>query len=158
MVIAYKRAQDEDVPKLIDIQKACFKAEYDLYGECPAYTVTRLELIEKLKTPGIFYYKILCDGELIGAVEVHEVHEASGKRLELVMICILEEFRDKGIGQKTVMYIEALHPGVCWMLVTPEKNERNQYFYEKIGYEKESKKYRSDCLTLIQYRKRILNA
>lgn len=150
MNIVFARAQDEDVPELVDLQRACFQKEYDLYGECPAYTVTRLELIHKLRTPNVFVYKIICDDKIIGAAEVHAPTDA---RLQLTMICVLAAYQDRGVGQKAVGYIESVHNGVCWTLLTPEKNEKNEHFFKKFGYRKDSKKYRSDCLTLVQYRK-----
>lgn len=49
-------------------------------------------------------------------------------------IFVLEEFRNKGIAQKTFYEIEKIHGNANWALDTILQEEGNCYLYEKLGY------------------------
>ncbi|MDV3428817.1 MAG: GNAT family N-acetyltransferase, partial [Bacillota bacterium] len=90
------------------------------------------------------YYKILDFGKIIGGFIVKP--EGKGQ-YELYRLFIDPEYQGKGIGSRTLTYIEKeLIDAVKIVLETPSFNIKNHVFYEKMGYIKTGEvKYAEDC-------------
>jgi len=95
---------------------------------------------------------IECDAEIIGSIIVLPA-KTLGQYFEqlfqdeypgydfsrhdtniLMCVYVLPEYKNKGIGEAAMAYIEQLHPAEKWLLSTPNVSVKNKHFYEKCGY------------------------
>lgn len=152
MDIKFEKAKKEDARSLIEVQNICFKEDFDKYGECPAYEEKLEVMINAIES--IQVYKIVSNNAIIGDIIVRKIEE---RKYYLRVLCVHKDYQNLGIGRKAIEFIELENPdAIEWTLITPEKSIRNRYLYEKVGYRNIGEVVHSDCLTLIQYKKEIV--
>ncbi len=80
------------------------------------------------------YFKILADEKIVGTIVVEDHGE--GEYL-LNTLCVDPKYQKRGIGKQAMAFIEThFADAKKWSLNVTERNERNQKFYEALGYEK----------------------
>ena len=78
--------------------------------------------------------------------------------MKIEYLFIIPKYQGKKIGATVMALIEKENKGITkWFLLTPYKDYRNHYFYEKLGYEKvgEIQPIEKSEFTLFQYEKII---
>lgn len=130
------RATINDCEKIHNMQKLAFAdllKKYKDYDTSPA-----TESLERIKTKitdvGSFFYFIIFEEKIAGAVRVVDNGDESKKRVSPIFI--MKEFRNKGLAQKTFEEIERIHGKENWTLTTILQEKGNCYLYEKLGYKR----------------------
>jgi hypothetical protein len=96
-------------------------------------------------------YNIIADEHVVGNVSFHSKGD---EHFWIGCIAVIPEYQDKGIGSKTIKYLETEYPDAkIWELETPVQNYRNCRFYEKCGFVKADEKVHSEKITLRIYKK-----
>ncbi|MDR0924954.1 MAG: GNAT family N-acetyltransferase [Hungatella sp.] len=131
MRLRFAEANKKDAGLLISIYNAAFHADYEKYGECPAYGKTREEMEASIeKFPKLI---IFCEDNPIGAISVHNKEEGL---YYLGCLCVIPAYQGKGIGTQAFQYMLDLYND--WekiTLVTPADKEENIKFYtERCGF------------------------
>ena len=61
-------------------------------------------------------------------------YDMTGNVNVIFCIYVLPEFKNQGIGEMAMKYMEKIHPADKWILDTPKVSPKNKHFYEKCGY------------------------
>lgn len=139
----------EDIKEINNIQKIAYKASFDKYKFCPIYEATDDQVVSFLK--GAMGYKILLDKVIIGSIFICKIND---NHYEMNTISINPQFQNTGIGSNAITQVENIHSNVLvWTLSTPDADDRNRHFYEKLGYNQIGSEVINENLTLIEYRK-----
>jgi len=153
MTVTLAKAELSDAEKLLEMQKICFAPHLERYQDFE--TSPALTTIEQMRHLVEFenYFKILLDGECVGAINIRE-REKTGEYL-LHVINILPEYQNRGIGQRAIALAEAGFPDAKnWRLETLEDMPNNRHVYEKMGYSFTGEAVKvNDKLTLVYYEK-----
>ncbi|WP_057913721.1 GNAT family N-acetyltransferase [Peribacillus muralis] len=150
MDITIKRTSLTEVDMLLTIQKKAFAEDYKLYEDHDTTPVneTPEKLVENIENA--IHYTILSNNNIIGAIDLRK----KDNMILLDKLFIANEYQNKGLGTKIMKLIEAEFALIkVWRLYTPYLNKRNQYFYEKFGYEKIGEVQLSEKLLLFKYEK-----
>jgi ribosomal protein S18 acetylase RimI-like enzyme len=132
-MIAFQKAQLQDAEALARAAKRAFDSDVD-YGAAgpggpPGYDdpVTHMQWMR-----GCHYYKIVVDGQIVGAVMAIPRGEDT---YEMCGIFVDPDFHRQGIGRAAMQFIESAYPPAKhWTLGTPAWNTRTPHFYESLGY------------------------
>lgn len=125
-------AETKEAEVLQSLSVSAFKENFENYGHYPP----GMELVEwhqdKIKNGN--YHKILYDGNIVGGLYV-TLHP--NKEMKIEYLFIRPEYQGKKIGTTVMVLIEKRYKDIKkWFLLTPYKDFRNHYFYEKTGYTK----------------------
>jgi GNAT superfamily N-acetyltransferase len=134
-VIEVKRATPDDAITLTEIQARTFQDDNkhkppgcSMAGP-PGYDSVDWNARWIEGTP---YYKIVCDGQIVGGIIVFDLGEG---RYELGRIYVDTSHQNRGIGQQAVAHMFRAFPNATlWTVGTPSWATRNQHFYEKMGF------------------------
>jgi ribosomal protein S18 acetylase RimI-like enzyme len=136
-MVELHRAQLDDVEILTEIQIRTFIDDNKLKPQgCslagpPGYNSLEWNSHWIEKTP---YYKILFQGRIVGGLILFLMGEG---HTEVGRIWVDPEYQNQGIGQTAMREMFDLYPDVRnWTLGTPSWAERNQHFYEMLGFVK----------------------
>ncbi|PRX57217.1 GNAT family N-acetyltransferase [Flagellimonas meridianipacifica] len=146
-----KVAKIEDLGQILDLQKACYLEEAELYDdfEIPPLTQTLHSIktdFEKEK-----FLKIESDGKIIGSVRGFLEKETC----KIGRLIVDENFRNKGLGRLLMKEIESKFDSAeRFELFTGHKSGRNLSLYNKLGYSEFQKKRINEKLELIFLEKR----
>lgn len=157
MNIMLTKATENDAQSLLDIQVQSFTPLLKKYQD--HHTNPANETIEKVLTrinrSNGSFYKILNDNTLVGGICIYWKED---EQFWISPMYTHPDHQGKGIAQKTINLIEKMFPQAkSWELSTILEEERNCYFYEKMGYNKTGVcKKLNDNATLIYYRKEII--
>ena len=111
------------------------------------------KVIARLKQPYTYYYMIVAEGEIVGAIRVVDKRE-EGKNKRISPLFILPEHQGKGYAQQAILEAERIHGEKGWELDTIEQEKGNCHLYEKMGYQKTGKRWQiNDRMTLVLYEK-----
>jgi GNAT superfamily N-acetyltransferase len=156
MNIIFELAKPEDAEKLYEIQKLAYKEQLEIYKDYDTNPAVEGIGWVQFKIKHHIYYKIICDGKIIGEVDVYQ-HKRSSTHYEMNGVFVHPDYQNKGIGEKAIQFVEEeFKDAVVWTTWTPHKMDKNHYFYEKVGYKRtgiEEKIF--DNLILVQYGKRL---
>jgi len=94
---------------------------------------------------GAWSLVILADKKIVGQIvaypgyhqyfkDAYFEYDMSGNVNVIFCIYVSPEYKNKGIGQMAIEYMEQLHPADKWILDTPKVSPKNKHFYEKCGY------------------------
>lgn len=126
------KAGKEDLEKILQLQKECFKVEGQLYNDfnIPPLTET-LEEIEKEYDNGVLYLKGVIDGVIVASVKGYSENDTAFIGKLIVDGC----FQNRKFGQLLMAEIEH-HLKDCsrYELFTGFKSEKNIHLYKKLGY------------------------
>lgn len=106
-------------------------------------TVMRLEQSHR------FFYFILADGEVVGAISVRDMADGWKK---LGPLWVLPECQGRGIAQQAIRLVEELHGEHQWRLDTILQEKGNCHLYEKMGYRQTGESHVvNERMTLVDY-------
>ena len=156
MKIELEKATASDAAAILTMQKSAF---LPLLQKCrdretnPANETVERILI-RINSPGSFYYKILFQGRMVGAIRVKS---DKGRRFWISPLFIDPPYQGLGIAGKAMHLTELLHAEAeTWELATILQEEANCRFYEKLGYKATGATDRlNDSATLGYFRKPV---
>jgi len=161
MDITFRPATPKDAKTLFDVKIAAYGDEFrefqyaqqgyqDAVDDCNA---------KKPKDDGMFsrkWHKMFCSGQhgdwslvirdgpkIIGHIcsfpgeyfkSEYAKYDMSGSVNVIFCVYVLPEYKNRGVGQIAMEYMEQLHPADKWILDTPRVSPKNKHFYEKCGY------------------------
>jgi GNAT superfamily N-acetyltransferase len=131
-MISFALAEMKDVETLRDISLKAFDDDLKKYGALPP----GIELMEwhTSKVENGIYYKIMSDDTIVGGINLFDL---GNRHFCLGAIFISPEYQNRGIGSKTIVFIENKYSQAKrWILETPYLNTANHRFYERHGYKK----------------------
>lgn len=127
------RADKEDVPEILALQKVAYQSEAEIYGDAslPALQQTLVEMENDFGR--MIFLKALVNGKIIGSVRGY----AEGDTGHISRLIVHPYFRGRGIGMRLVRDFEKqFGPEVVrFEGFTGHKSKRNIYVYGKLGYE-----------------------
>ncbi|WP_139492140.1 GNAT family N-acetyltransferase [Brevibacillus dissolubilis] len=131
MVICEK-ALPQDAEELTAICVRAFAQDLLEFGHIPPGSDSAEEHVRFMQ--GGEYYKITKNGALVGGFCLIPMGEA---HMELGIIYVDPDYHGQGIGGAAMSFMDQAFPDVkVWTLDTGHGNVRNQYFYEKWGYQR----------------------
>lgn len=156
MDVVFELAKPEDAIEIYEVQKLAYREQLEMYKDCE--TDPAVEGIDWIlfKIKHHIYYKIICDGKIIGEVDIYQ-HKRSPLHYEMNGIFIHPDYQNRGIGEKAIRFVEnEFKEAKVWTTWIPHKIEKNHYFYGKVGYRKTGVQEKiMDNLILVQYEKKL---
>lgn len=141
----------DDLPALLEIQRAAFQKEAHQYGDCsvPPLAQTLDDLRADLASKA-FLKAVDDNGTIVGSIRASECDG----------ICLLEKLsvapahQRLGYGSQLLLAVEALYPRIThFRLFTGHKSEANIRLYQRLGYRTTHTEEISPRLTLIHMEK-----
>ena len=154
MNISLIRAGVGDAERIHAMQVEAFSALLDKYQD--AATNPASESVERvrqrLEQGWTYYYIIMADGDVAGAIRVVDGRNGSRKRISPLFV--LPGYRNRGVAQEAIRLAEELHGASGWALDTVLQEPGNCHLYEKMGYRRTGKtRVVNERLTLVDYEK-----
>jgi N-acetylglutamate synthase-like GNAT family acetyltransferase len=140
-----------EAKRLQAISVMAFKANFEKYGHYPPGIETTDWHQEKIRQ-GI-YHKVMYEDSLVGGIYL-SLHPNQEMKIEYLYIS--PYYQNKKIGLTVMEQVEDQYNEIKkWFLLTPYKDFRNHYFYDKLGYKKvgELKPDENNEFKLFQYEK-----
>lgn len=84
------------------------------------------------------FYIVLYNGETVGMASVIPCRTAASDKLWIEDVCILSDFRGKGLGRKLMEFamndsVKLFGPGTFWLTSRPARKAARQ-MYESLGF------------------------
>ena len=130
-MILIKKAQKEDLEKILELQYLAYQSEAKLFGnmDIPPLKQTIEELYNEFQKGTIL--KALDDiGGIIGSVRAYQENGT----VYIGKLMVHPEMQRKGIGTKLLLEIEREYPNQRYELFTSTKSISNIRLYERLGY------------------------
>ena len=130
-VILIKKAQKEDLEKILELQYLAYQSEAKLFGnmDIPPLKQTIEELYNEFQKGTIL--KALDDiGGIIGSVRAYQENGT----VYIGKLMVHPKMQRKGIGTKLLLEIEREYPNQRYELFTSTKSISNIRLYERLGY------------------------
>jgi ribosomal protein S18 acetylase RimI-like enzyme len=126
-----KRAVAGDLAEILALQKLCYQENAARYNDFSMQPLTQtVKEIEGEFKRGVML-KAVEGGKIIGSVRAYESKGAC----HIGKVIVHPDRQNLGIGAKLMAEIEASFPNVSrYELFTGHKDEKNIYFYGKLGY------------------------
>ena len=130
--LVYERAELQDIPEILALQRVTYQSEAEIYGDdsLPALQQTLAEM------EGDFaqwtFVKAVINGKIVGAVRCHR-----DGAMGYIRRCIVHPyFRRRGIARRLITEAERTFPPevTCFETLTGHKSRRNIAMCEKHGY------------------------
>lgn len=134
------RADITDARHLWKMQVEAFTEMYQIYQDTETSPATEplSNMVERLKQPFTYYYFILADNAIVGAIRIIDrKNPEESKRISPIFI--MPPFRNRGIAQKAMLEAEKIHGDTGWELDTILQEAGNCHLYEKMGYRQTGK-------------------
>lgn len=155
MSVKLVRIGIEDADILWKMQVEAFQEMYEKYQDIETSPATEKvdKMVARLKQSFTYYYYIVMDEEIVGAIRVVD-EKISNKPKRISPIFIMPKYRNKGLGQKAILLAEEIHGSTDWSLDTIMQEPGNCHLYEKMGYKLTGEQeVINDRMTLVLYRK-----
>ncbi len=126
-----KKAQKEDLEKILELQYLAYQSEAKLFGnmDIPPLKQTIEEVYNEFQKGTIL--KALDDiGVIIGSVRAYQENGT----VYIGKLMVHPEMQRKGIGTKLLLEIEREYPNQRYELFTSTKSISNIRLYERLGY------------------------
>ena len=130
-MILIKKAQKEDLQKILELQYLAYQSEAKLFGnmDIPPLKQTIEELYNEFQKGTIL--KALDDiGVIIGSVRAYQENGT----VYIGKLMVHPKMQRKGIGTKLLLEIEREYPNQRYELFTSTKSISNIRLYERLGY------------------------
>lgn len=149
-MITFTQASFEDLGEILEIQKAAYLSEAELYHEIviPPMTQTLKEVQEEYTNST--FYKLVDKSNVIGSVRVHQ----SKDTCYINKLCVLPNVQGQGYGGLIMNEVEK-NATTCtrFELFTGHRSMKNLNFYIRLGYRAFKQEIINDSLTLIYMEK-----
>ena len=155
MRIWLKRIELNEAEKLWKMQIRAFEDLYEKYQDTQTSPAKEKvdKIIMRLKQWYTFYYFIMMDDNIVGAIRVVD-KKGEDKMKRISPIFVMPEYRNMGIAQESIKAVEKRHGDNNWELETILQEKGNCHLYEKMGYERFDFPTKvNERLTLVRYRK-----
>ena len=129
--ILFLRAEKENVPEILALQKVAYQSEAELYGDqsLPALQQS-LEAIQ-LDFERMAFVKAVVNGKIIGSIRGH----ATDRTAHISRMVVHPYFRGRGLARRLVHEAEEAFPQVNrFEAFTGHKSKRNIDTLTKLGY------------------------
>lgn len=140
-----KKAKLDDLHSILELQKLCYQENAKRYNDykIPPLIQTIDDLHGEFKKSIIL--KVEADSKIIGSARAYEKNNTC----YIGRVIVHPSYQNKGIGTKMMMKIERRF-SKCnkFELFTGYKDEKNIYFYNKLGYNIFQEKSLSDKVRL----------
>jgi ribosomal protein S18 acetylase RimI-like enzyme len=142
-----KRANYEDLSKILDLQKSAYLSEAKLVNDYSIQPLTQtLEELEKEFSKGIILkIENTNTNETIGSVRAYEKND----RVYIGKLIVHPEYQNRGIGTNLLKTIETYYKNKTFELFTSNKSEKNILLYKKNGYNEYKREKVSENMELI---------
>ena len=130
-MILIKKAQKEDLQKILELQYLAYQSEAKLFGnmDIPPLKQTIEEVYNEFQKGTIL--KALDDiGVIIGSVRAYQENGT----VYIGKLMVHPKMQRKGIGTKLLLEIEREYPNQRYELFTSTKSISNIRLYERLGY------------------------
>lgn len=126
-----KRAQKEDLEKILELQYLAYQSEAKLFDnmDIPPLKQTLEEVYEEFQK-GIILKAVDDAGVLIGSVRAYQKNGT----VYIGKLMVHPKRQKKGIGTKLLLEIENEYPNQRYELFTSTKSISNIRLYERLGY------------------------
>jgi ribosomal protein S18 acetylase RimI-like enzyme len=155
MVVRLQPARAEDAIRLTEMQARAFMPQVHRRGgfETSPAAETPDRMLERITSAKSHSFIIMADEAYAGMIRIKELNDGAYK---ISPIFVVPEFQNQGIGQKAMSLAEELFPDArLFTLFCVREEERNVYFYEKLGFRKTGYERKLDKnITLIGYERR----
>lgn len=144
-VLQIKTANLEDARAILDLQKLAYASEAAIYDDysIPPLQQTLEEIQEQFANHT--FLKAIINGEIVGSVRARN----SQTGCLIGRLIVHPDHQNQGIGTILMKRIEEVESSTRYELFTGSKNERNLYFYHKLGYREFRRRKVNDKLTLV---------
>jgi ribosomal protein S18 acetylase RimI-like enzyme len=125
------KAKIEDLPEILQLQKLCYQENAKRYNDynIPPLTQTLEELKNEYSNSIIL--KAEENSKIIGSIRAYEKNNIC----YIGRVIVHPDYQNRGIGKKMMAEIESRFPQAKkFELFTGYKDEKNIYFYTKLGY------------------------
>jgi ribosomal protein S18 acetylase RimI-like enzyme len=125
------KAQLGDLPIILELQKLCYTENAQRYNDYQIAPMTQtLHEIEKENTENIVL-KAVELAKIVGSIRAYEKEGTC----YIGRVIVHPDYQNKGIGKKLMDEIEERFDKVSrFELFTGFRDEKNLYFYNKLGY------------------------
>ena len=152
--VELRRATKKDTNTIWKMQIEAFAellSKYEDYDTSPGNeTIERIEA--KLLQPFTYFYYIIVDDNIVGAIRIFDMKD--GSRKKIAPIFIMSKYRNKGYAQSAIIEAEKIHGQDNWKLGTILEEKGNCYLYEKMGYHQTGQtEIINDKMTIVYYEK-----
>ena len=155
MIVRLQPARAEDAIRLTEMQARAFMPQVHRRGgfETSPAAETPDRMLERITSDKSHSFIIVADGMYAGMIRIKELKEGAYK---ISPIFVLPEFQNQGVGQKAMSLAEELFPDArLFTLFCVREEEKNVYFYEKLGFRKTGYERKLEKnITLIEYERR----
>ena len=127
------RAEYNDLPSILELQKTCYKENAERYNDLTIQPLTQTleELQKEHKEQSIL--KAVEGGVIVGSIRFFEKDGSC----HIGKVIVHPAFQNKGIGKLLMAEAEKISSGAKkFVLFTGHRDEKNLYFYEKLGYKR----------------------
>ena len=126
-----KKAQKEDLEKILELQYLAYQSEAKLFGnmDIPPLKQTIEEVYDEFHK-GIILKAVDEEGLIIGSVRAYQENGT----VYIGKLMVHPKMQKKGIGTKLLLEIENVYPNQRYELFTSTKSINNIRLYEKLGY------------------------
>ena len=130
-MILIKKAQKEDLEKILELQYLAYQSEAKLFGnmDIPPLKQTIEEVYDEFHK-GIILKAVDEEGLIIGSVRAYQENGT----VYIGKLMVHPKMQKKGIGTKLLLEIENVYPNQRYELFTSTKSINNIRLYEKLGY------------------------
>lgn len=146
-----ERATISDAKEILVLQRLAYQSEAEIYKDftIPPMVQT-LEGLEK-DFGNQFFLKALMDGKIIGSVRAYE----KDGTCSIGRLIVHPDFQNQGIRKKLMNEIEKIFI-TCqrFELFTGDRNGRNIYLYQKLGYKIFKTSKITDQITIVYLEKK----
>ena len=154
MGVELRKAENEEMHKLWEMQVEAFKGLLDKYNDYDMSPAAESyeRILQKYDFEGTTYYFIVADGNEVGGIRIIDKKDGSRKRIS--PLWIMPEFRNKCYAQQAILAAEQLYGSDNWKLDTILQEEGNIHLYEKLGYRRTGTIDKiSDAMDIIYFEK-----
>jgi GNAT superfamily N-acetyltransferase len=144
------KAQKEDLPEILALQKLCYYEHAVKYNDfnIPPLTQT-LEEIET-ESGSCIILKAVEETKIVGSIRAFE----KDGTCFIGRVIVHPDYQNLGIGRKLMSEIEMLFNGAArFELFTGFRDDKNLYFYNKLGYKPFKNVKVTEDLTLVYLEK-----
>jgi len=150
MQIDILKANQNDLERILQLQKDCYITEAEIYND---YNIPPLQqdlnsLENEYNNSTIL--KCLINGEIVGSIRAFVENETT----HIGKLIVKKDFQNKGIGRLLMNSIESIfNECTRFELFTGYKSQKNLYLYNKLGYKEFKRQIINDNLIMIYLEK-----
>lgn len=145
-----ENAQITDLPSILELQKLCYRENAERYDD---FNIAPLvQTIEELQNDfkNNVILKVEYNGKIIGSIRAFEKEQTC----HIGRVIVHPDYRNRGLGKEMMIKLEKRFPDAeRFELFTGSRDEKNIYFYKKLGYKIFREEARGDKVKLVFFEK-----